>query len=64
MKDKFDLIESHISYIRENMEDTREVMTELFSNSRAYANYVIALRSQIRDLGADPLPFPDELLQE
>ena len=55
--EKFDIIDKHIA-------DAREAMNGLFHNSAIHVDYIVELRDQIRSLGGDPLPYPDDILDE
>jgi|GEM_PF-4384357 len=57
-------IDEKIDIIIKHINDVRQIMKGTYHNSEVHVNYIIKLREQIRKLGGDPLPYPDDALEE
>jgi len=57
-------IDEKIDLIAKHIQDVRVIMKGTYHNSGVHVNYIIKLREQIRKLGGDPLPYPDDVLEE
>jgi len=57
-------IDEKIDLIAKHIQDVRTIMKGTYHNSEVHVNYIIKLREQIRKLGEDPLPYPDDIIDE